>query len=60
MEFGKGQLSPGVGCLQHIEITNGDNNLPVHDLLTPVIIILLSLKLNKILNIGTKFDTSRF
>ena len=36
---------------------HGDRNLPIHDLLTPVTIILLSVKLNKMLNTKTKFDT---
>ena len=47
-----------VGSLQPIGITtNGDSNLSVHDLLPPVTIILLSVKLSKMLNIKTKFDT---
>ena len=33
------------------KITNGDTNFPIHSLLTPVTIILLSLKLSKMLNI---------
>ena len=45
-----------VGCLQPKGITNGDSNLPIHDILTPVTIILLSVKLNKILNTKAKFD----
>ena len=36
-----------VGCLQPKGITNGDGNLPIHDLFTPVTIILLSVKLKK-------------
>ena len=46
-----------IGCLQRKGITNGDSNLPIHDLLTPVTIILSGLKLNKMLNTKTKFDT---
>ena len=46
-----------VGCLQPLGITNGNSNLPIHDLLTPITLILLSVKLNKMLNIRTKFDT---
>ena len=42
--------------LQPIGITNGDSNLPIHDLSTLVPIILLSVKLNNMLNIKTKFD----
>ena len=38
-------------------ITNGNSNSPIHDLLTPVTIILLRVKLNKMLNTKTKFDT---
>ena len=38
-------------------IINGDSNLPIHNLLTPVTIILLSVKLSKILNIKTEFGT---
>ena len=38
---------------------NGDSNLPIHDLLNPVTIVLLSVKLNKMLNIKSKFDTSQ-
>ena len=49
-----------IGCLQPIEITNRDSNLPIHDLSTSVTIILLRVKLNKILNIKTKLDTSKF
>ena len=44
-------------CLQPIGITHGDSNLPIHDLLTPLTIILLSVKLNKMLNMKTKSDT---
>ena len=33
------------------------DNLSIHDLLPPVAINLLSVKLNKMLNINTKFDT---
>ena len=36
---------------------NYDSNLPIHDLLTSVTIILLRVKLNKMLNIKTKSDT---
>ena len=39
--------------MQPIRITNGDSNLPIDDLLTPVTIILLSIKLNKMFNIKT-------
>ena len=46
-----------VGCLQPLGITNGYCNSPIHDLLTPITLILLSVKLNKMLNIKTKFDT---
>ena len=35
-----------VGCLQPIGITNGDSSLPIHDLLTPVIIIKSKAKQN--------------
>ena len=41
-----------VGYLQPIGITNDDNNLPIHDILTSVAIIF-----NKMLNIKTKSDT---
>ena len=37
---------------------NGDSNLSIHNFLPPVAIILLSVKLNKMLNIKTKFDTA--
>ena len=43
--------------VQHIGITNGDSKFLIHDLLTPVTIILVSLKLNKMLNVKTEFDT---
>ena len=47
-----------VGCLRPKGITtNRDSNLSIHDLLPPVTIILLSLKLKLMLNIKTKFGT---
>ena len=49
-----------VGCLQPIGIINGDSNLPLHDLLTPVTIILLNIKLNKMLNIKLNLTLSKF
>ena len=51
------RVTIAVGHLQHIEITNGDSSLPIHDLLTLVTVILLSVKLHKMLNMKTKFDT---
>ena len=47
-----------VGCLHPIGIaTDSDSNLLIHDLSPPVTIILLSVNLNKMLNIKTKFNT---
>ena len=36
---------------------NYDSNLPIHDLLISITIILLGVKLDKVLNIKTKSDT---
>ena len=46
----KGYYRPGIigfSCLQPIGITNVESHLPIHDLITPITIILLIIKLNK-------------
>ena len=52
-----------VGCLQPTRTTNGDSNLPIHDLVTLVTIIFsghfLKHKGKKMLHIENKLDTFR-